>query len=233
MRNVWCIEHGIVCLRFVIHIKYTACWLCNQWIPLGSMKLCAFLMYVFRFVKIPNAHEFVHHRFESTHWIQNLFALYRNPSIHIESRNWMRVCVCACERLFTFHLLDFFFSFLLQSNRLLLCQARDSRIKLSTGRLLPIMRIKAILLSLASFIRNAHRQTLNNTKCAKKNIMQTRLPRAFNKMIFIYIDSYGMHWIVCDASNKLWIEFIKKCVRKIAILNYNLWWLFCCVFIYK
>lgn len=94
MRNVWCIEHGIVCLRFVIHIKYTACWLCNQWIPLGSMKLCAFLMYVFRFVKIPNAHEFVHHRFESTHWIQNLFALYRNPSIHIESRNCMRVCMC-------------------------------------------------------------------------------------------------------------------------------------------
>lgn len=37
---------------------------------------------------------------------------------------------------------------------------------------------------------------------------------------------------MCDASNKLWIEFIKKCVRKIAILNYNLWWLFCCVFIY-
>lgn len=34
------------------------------------------------------------------------------------------VCVCACERLFTFHLLDFFFRSFLQSNQLLLCQAR-------------------------------------------------------------------------------------------------------------
>lgn len=124
------------------------------------------------------------------------FKIYlRSIEIHRFTSNRGTECVCVLASGYSHFTYWIFFSFLLQSNRLLLCQARDSRIKLSTGRLLPIMRIKAILLSLASFIRNAHRQTLNNTKCAKKNIMQTRLPRAFNKMIFIYIDSYGMHWM--------------------------------------